>query len=207
MDWIANQYGDSAKFDEMLDAMEARYAGTRYIGDAVPMPWFNMGPGVLAAYLTGFLRFVGDTTWFELEKPLSWDEIMKLELDGRGEWYAKTKETERVAEAVWHCNRHWKRVFDELTALFDAEGNEGYGGWMGIWSDKPWYPLQCEADKWFPLYERIGKGGKARVLRSLPLSSAARALDSIGGKNTLLTLWGSEKEALKLARQLGLPEG
>lgn len=314
MDWITNQYGDQAKFNEMMDALEARQAGTRYVGDAVPMLWFNMGPGVLAAYLSGFLRFVGDTTWFEHEKPLPWDEITRLSLDGRGDWYAKTKETlravlkraggryvigmtdiggtldvvaslrtgqqlledvidepDRVVEAVWHCNRFWKQVYDELTAICEAEGNEGYGGWMGIWSDRPWYPLQCdfsamlspkmaaqfvipelqdlcshigqaiyhwdgpgqiplldqfvalknlrgiqwvpgaaesqcEAAKWFPLYERIRKGGKARVLQSLPLASAAGVLKAIGGKDTLLTLWGSEKDALGLARELGLPE-
>ncbi len=316
MDWMTNHYGDSAKFEEMFDVMEARQAGTRYAGDSLPMLWFNMGPGVLAAYLTGFLKFVGDTTWFELKEPFAWDEIMKLSLDCRGAWWAKTKETaravlkrakgryvigmtdiggtldvvaslrtgqqllvdlvdepERVTDAIWLCNKYWKVVFDELTALFDTEGNEGYGGWMGIWSDKPWYPLQSdfsamlspkmaarhvipelqdlcdhigraiyhwdgpgqiplldqflalrnlrgiqwvpgaaevqnEAPKWFPLYERIREGGKARVLQSgISPANAADVLASVGGKDTLVTLWGSEKDVLKLARRLRLPEG
>ena len=315
MDWMTNQYGNRQRFDEMFDVMESRHAGTRYIGDALPMLWFNMGPGVLAAYLSGFLKFVGDTTWFELPRPMDWNDIMKLSLDCRGDWWAKTKETaravvrrakgryvigmtdiggtldvvaslrtgeqlladcveepERVVEAVWHCNKYWKQVFDELTALFDAEGNEGYGAWMGIWSDKPWYPLQSdfsamlspkmaakyvipdlqdlcdhiprtvyhwdgpgeiplldqflalrnlrglqwvpgaaeaqnEAPKWFPLYERIKKGGKACVLQSIPIGKVAEVLKAIGPRDVLVSTWGREEEALKLAREFGLSEG
>ena len=80
-----------------VDNFEQRAQDILYLGGAYPNLWLNLGPGVLAAYITGFLKFTGDTVWFEY--PMEWDEVEKFLdcLDENNEWWLYTK---RLAHLV-----------------------------------------------------------------------------------------------------------
>ncbi|MEI7988291.1 MAG: hypothetical protein WCI88_04565 [Chloroflexota bacterium] len=43
----------------------------------------GVGPGVLSAFITDFTKFNGDTIWFELEKPWSFEKLQQITLDSR----------------------------------------------------------------------------------------------------------------------------
>lgn len=77
--------------EKAVDNFERRAQDILYLGGAYPNLWLNLGPGVLAAYITGFLKFTGDTAWFE--HPMEWDDIEKLldSLDENNEWWLYTK--------------------------------------------------------------------------------------------------------------------
>lgn len=64
---------------------------TLYLGETYPNLWLNLGPGVLAAYLTGFLGFNGHSAWFE--HPMDWNEIDKCldSFDTNSDWWQYTK--------------------------------------------------------------------------------------------------------------------
>ena len=89
-----------AEPERVIEEFERYCANTYFGGEAFPNLWVNLGPGVLAAYFTGYLEFDADsaTAWFE--KPMSWDEINRLEFTDRGHWWTYTGEiTRRAAEA------------------------------------------------------------------------------------------------------------
>lgn len=77
--------------EKAINNFEKRARDILYLGEAYPNLWLNLGPGVLAAYITGFLKFTGDTAWFEY--PMEWDDIEKLlnRLDEGNEWWLYTK--------------------------------------------------------------------------------------------------------------------
>ncbi|MEM2905504.1 MAG: hypothetical protein QW057_02495 [Candidatus Bathyarchaeia archaeon] len=49
----------------------------------------------------------------------------------------------KVEDLCWQILELWHLYYDELTALF-ASRMEGSSAWMGIWSPKRWYPIQCD---------------------------------------------------------------
>lgn len=98
LQWLTGPGSDDhASLDPFLDTWDAHVGNHGYAGDAVPQVWLNLGPGVLAAYLTGYLKFETSTSWFELPEPMPWDRIMKLELNPEAPWYARTR---RLAAAM-----------------------------------------------------------------------------------------------------------
>lgn len=68
-------------------------------GEAFPNLWLNLGPGSLASYFTGFLRFDGDTdtAWFEY--PLPWDRVERLEFREDNDWWQYTKYIAKLSVA------------------------------------------------------------------------------------------------------------
>jgi len=51
-------------------------------------------------------------------------------------------------EMVKRCENRimelWFQYYKELKEIMDASGQDGYTTWMSCWSDKTWYPLQCD---------------------------------------------------------------
>jgi len=91
--WVtAYEVGKVGGMGELLQATTRSFAATRYAGDGYPRINFNLGPGSVAAHLTGFLKFGDGTTWFELDKPMSWDDISRLQPRDDNRWWALTKE-------------------------------------------------------------------------------------------------------------------
>jgi len=97
MDWLTGP-GRSANADpaECVEYLEFQLSRSMYHRDAYPSIWLNLGPGVLAAYLTGYLKYETSTSWFELPEPMGWDAIMALKLDPANHWWAKTRRLART---------------------------------------------------------------------------------------------------------------
>jgi hypothetical protein len=53
------------------------------------------------------------------------------------------REGERVKGLCWRILDEWLWAFDQLSTIVQASF-EGSGAWMGLWSPKRWYPLQCD---------------------------------------------------------------
>lgn len=155
-------------------------------GESYPHLWLNFGPGVLAAYLTGYWRFTGDTVWFALPQPMEWEEILSLDISpesplwrltnwlaeelakaGKGRFILGTTDIggitdilvslrhnenlmldlydhpEEVKAASERITNFWHKCYEELDFLISLH-QEGRSAWMGIWSSKRWYSIQCD---------------------------------------------------------------
>jgi 5-methyltetrahydrofolate--homocysteine methyltransferase len=100
MQWqVANADGQAGGMGEMLELWDEYLATRVFLGDSYPQLWLNQGPGALAAYLTGHLRFGGNTTWFELAEPMPWKDIMKLTVEHDSPWFVRTIMAARDAAA------------------------------------------------------------------------------------------------------------
>ncbi|SHE81944.1 5-methyltetrahydrofolate--homocysteine methyltransferase [Caldanaerobius fijiensis DSM 17918] len=85
---LLREKGDPEKAVDNFEAMAEDFL---FLGESYPNLWLNLGPGVMAAYITGFLGFSGDTAWFE--HPMEWDDIEKalISLKQDNEWWVYTK--------------------------------------------------------------------------------------------------------------------
>jgi hypothetical protein len=82
------------------------FAGTYYGGDAYPMFWNNLGPGVAAAFMGAGWRLAEGTVWFDADPPFKdWANRRAVRLD-----------TE---------SRMWKAAW-ELTKLFCEHAGDDY---------------------------------------------------------------------------------
>lgn len=178
------------KWADMADR-EARtlYAArnTRCFAEAFPCAFPNMGPGCLAATISGSYRFAESTVWFDGEPTFipDWetrptprvdrnsemfrmiddlterflrhtDEVVTSITDVGGSYdlVAALRGTEKLLYDMYDYPEEVKRFKAELfplwadyfkeysTRLIAAQG--GMSSWMPIWSEKPWYPLQCD---------------------------------------------------------------
>lgn len=72
--WEFLRYMDEPQ--KAVDLFEEWAAAHNFLGEAYPNLWLNLGPGVLAAYITGHLEFRTSTAWFEYAQ--EWDNVFKL---------------------------------------------------------------------------------------------------------------------------------
>lgn len=77
--------------EKNIDLFERRCKETFFGGESFPNLWMNLGPGVLAAYYTNFLKFDGDTNTAWFEYPLPWEEVERLVFKDDNEWWQYTK--------------------------------------------------------------------------------------------------------------------
>jgi len=116
--WLAaREPGLAGGLEELLEGSLAVLKATRFAGDGYPRIDLNFGPGSAAAYLTGFLKFGEGTTWFELNKPMSWDAILKLEAREDNHWWKITKEM--TAFLAGHSRGRYTVGFPDLGGLMD----------------------------------------------------------------------------------------
>ncbi|MBN1636443.1 MAG: hypothetical protein JW920_08010 [Deltaproteobacteria bacterium] len=59
--------------------------------------------------------------------------------------------------------------FNELKKLFDQSPQKGYNTWMHLWSENPWYPLQCDISNMISpaMYEEFVMPRLTRTAREL----------------------------------------
>ena len=50
---------------------------------------------------------------------------------------------QEVKRLTWEAHYLWWRYFNEINAVLRPV-NPGYTGWLSVFSDKPYYPLQCD---------------------------------------------------------------
>lgn len=83
---------------EEVPALFQKWASQMYFGgEAFPNLRLNLGPGTIAAYLSGYCSYRPEqhTVWFE--KPLSWDEIEGLEFQENNVWWQYTLRATKAA--------------------------------------------------------------------------------------------------------------
>jgi len=94
----ANKIGDMSPVADALDIMENEILNnTCYAGAAYPIANMNTGAGCLAAFITGYENFYGDTVWFELEKPWDYEKILALPKDHATNFAKVSVEAVRMA--------------------------------------------------------------------------------------------------------------
>lgn len=58
------------------------------------------------------------------------------------------KDTRRNPEglklAIWNITELWHECYDRLYQAMVEGGHDGTSAWMGLWSPRRWYPLQCD---------------------------------------------------------------
>jgi len=63
---LARQDGDVSRFDTVLELAAAQADALGFLGAGFPRYFPNLGPGCLAAFVSGYSRLQGDNIWFEL---------------------------------------------------------------------------------------------------------------------------------------------
>jgi 5-methyltetrahydrofolate--homocysteine methyltransferase len=118
--------GDKSCIPEALDYVEAGFGNVGYAAEGFPAWWFNLGPGVVAAFLTGFSRFVDHSVWFELDQPMDFAAIRALDPVRITEYASKTREVagmivERFGGKVLLSQTDLGGVVDILASLRRTE--------------------------------------------------------------------------------------
>ncbi|MGE5557843.1 MAG: hypothetical protein ACM3WV_04445 [Bacillota bacterium] len=94
---LIHQGEDFRILDEALEMVRAWHQGERFLGDGFPNYFFNLGPGCLAANITGFSKFGDNTNWFELTRPMPYEAITSLPEDVRTEYAVLTGRAMKAA--------------------------------------------------------------------------------------------------------------
>jgi hypothetical protein len=80
-----------------LEQTKRAFAGTFYGGDAYPMFWNNLGPGVAAAFMGAGWRLADNTVWFDTNPPIKqWPARLEIKLDTAGPMWKTTLEMTRL---------------------------------------------------------------------------------------------------------------
>jgi len=75
--------GDFKYIEEALDLLEKYFEVTGYAGEGYPFLLPGFGPGVLSAFITNYSKFKSPSIWFEMEKPMEWEDLMKVDENTR----------------------------------------------------------------------------------------------------------------------------
>ncbi|NLA58188.1 MAG: hypothetical protein GX855_04720 [Firmicutes bacterium] len=95
--WELVRDPDPSAVDTKLERFRDYCSNTFFGGTAFPLLWINLGPGVLAAYLTDYLLYDPrtETSWFEVK--LDWESIAALEFKEDNRWWQYTKQVAEMA--------------------------------------------------------------------------------------------------------------
>lgn len=98
----------------------------------------------------------GTLRWVEaLEAKVPWDFLVGMpDLGGVLDVLASLRRTENllvdlydapeeVERAALHLASLWHEIYNDLDARL-SRFQSGRGAWMGLWSPRPWYPIQCD---------------------------------------------------------------
>lgn len=100
-DDLATQWVDA---DYVVAKHQNLVETTFYGGEAIPRLFVNLGPGSLAAMMSGNAVLATDTVWFP-KSVESLDEILSLEIDRSNKWYRAvesiTTESARAGKDKW----------------------------------------------------------------------------------------------------------
>jgi 5-methyltetrahydrofolate--homocysteine methyltransferase len=54
------------------------------------------------------------------------------------------RDPEGLKSAIWNVTELWHECYDRLYRVMVEGGHDGTSAWMGLWSPRRWYPLQCD---------------------------------------------------------------
>ena len=96
---VSARTGDFRYLDEAIRFVDKHLQTVGFYGEAFPHVELNLGPGVVAAFITGFAHYGEGTVWFEPPDLLSWEDILHID-PGVESPYATVAMTgiERIAE-------------------------------------------------------------------------------------------------------------
>lgn len=109
--------GKAGGKEDLLQGSLDCFSASRFAGDAYPRINLNFGPGSVAAHLSGFLKLGDGTTWFELDKPMSWDAIFRLEAREDNRWWVMAKEL--TAYLAGESRNRYTVCYPDLGGLMD----------------------------------------------------------------------------------------
>ena len=70
--------GDFGYLDDAITFVYEHLKTLGFDGEAFPHVELNLGPGVVAAFITGYSRYRDGTVWFEPTERVSWEELFQL---------------------------------------------------------------------------------------------------------------------------------
>lgn len=96
----ATLYDLSVSPEAIVDRWDYDLSRRRFLGDAFPTVWLDMGPGVLAAFMGGRAEPGSGTTWFH---PAEGKEIadVRFEFDSTALWFRRAADVYRAAVRRW----------------------------------------------------------------------------------------------------------
>ena len=86
--------------DQLLDYYQVRLEARRSYGDAWPKWWPNLGPGIMAGFLSADLHTAEDTVWFEPVEQMPIQDLQPA-FDAENAWWQRTLEVTRLAVERW----------------------------------------------------------------------------------------------------------
>ena len=177
-------YDETVPINAIVDMVDYDLSSTRYLGDAFPAMWPNMGPGCLTAFAGGRAVTDDDTVWFypDAERDLadiklryipdnpSWQRLLAFCGAAMARWHGMVQvgmtdlggtldvlsafrpsekllldlydSPDEVKRLASHIHDIWWQYYDlQAAAMTD---NPGFTGWLPIFSDGPFYVLQCD---------------------------------------------------------------
>ena len=181
----ATLYDLSVSPEAIVDRWDYDLSRRRFMGDAFPSVWLDMGPGVLAAFMGGRAEPGSGTIWFHPAEDKKIADV-RFGFDPESQWFRRAREVYRAAarrwggavqigmtdlggnldvlstfrpgerllldlydhpdevkRLTWEEHRAWWRAFEELDAIL-RPANPGYTAWTPIFSEEPYYVLQCD---------------------------------------------------------------
>lgn len=79
---------------------EALFAKTYFGGEALPLWWINLGPGIMATYLGVNPVFAESTVWFDQDRIIDdWQQAPEVKVNPENRWWQLTQELARTAIA------------------------------------------------------------------------------------------------------------
>jgi len=88
---------DMVPVADALEVVSHQFANQDYVGAGYPTFQLNTGAGCVAAHITEFSRFSGDSVWFELDEPWDYERILALPADITTPYADVTFEAVRMA--------------------------------------------------------------------------------------------------------------
>jgi len=171
--------------EDIVDCWDYRLSCQKFLGDAYPRIWPNLGPGVAAAMMGAEVEVHERTVWFGPAEPRGIADI-HLAYDADNIWLRRIKDIcraavhrwaglvqvgmtdlggnldmlssfrpgegllldlydhpEEVKRLLWEAHEAWHAYFADINEVLQPL-NPGYSTWDGVFSERPYYILQCD---------------------------------------------------------------
>lgn len=171
--------------EAIVDRWDYDLSCVKFLGDAFPHVWPDMGPGVIAAFLGARAQPTPNTVWFH---PLREHDIRDIHFEydpshvlanrikdicreALNRWHGQVQvamtdlggnldvlssfrpgekllldlydHPDEVKRLAWEAHAAWWRAYEDINEVLQPV-NPGYTAWTPIFSEAPYYILQCD---------------------------------------------------------------